>query len=86
MLGSEVSTYPGVVMDLTYSGTTGVVAREDSLELRNTIVIGGLDTTKPGVVKVGSVVLITVARGNDTTVHTSGVAVPTSALVRVDVS
>lgn len=66
----------GVNHDVDVGGTAGVVAREDGLELSNTIIVGQLDTTQPGVVDVGLVGAVTVAAGNNTGVDTGRIAVP----------
>lgn len=55
---------------------TVVVAREDGFELRNTIGVGLLDTTKEGLVKVGCVVAVAVHIALHARVLTSGVAGP----------
>lgn len=66
----------GVDHDVDVGGTAGVVTGEDGLELSNTIIVGQLDTTQPGVVDVGLVGAVTVAAGNNTGVDTGRVAVP----------
>lgn len=52
------------------SSTASVMAREDSLELSNTIPVGLLQATKERVVQVGRVVGVTIAVGLDTGVNT----------------
>lgn len=62
--------------DVDMGSTSGVMAGEDGLETGNSILIGGLDATKPGVVDVGGISGVAVAAGDDTAIHTSGVASP----------
>lgn len=49
---------------------TSVMAREDSLELSDTIIVGLLQATKERVVQVGRVVGVTIAAGLNTGVNT----------------
>lgn len=67
----------GVVCEhVDVSGTAGVVAGEDGLELSDTVDIGLLDTAEEGCFEVGGIVTVSVAPSSDTTVDTGGVAVP----------
>jgi hypothetical protein len=66
----------GVGHDVDVGGSAGVVTGEDGLELGNTITVGLLDASEPGVVDVGLVRAITVAACDNTGVNTSGIAVP----------
>jgi hypothetical protein len=73
-----VAVLGGVLVDhqVDVGGTGGVVTGEGGLELSDTVGVGLLDTTEEGVVNVGLIGGVTVARGNDTGVDTGGVAVP----------
>ena len=51
-------------------GTAGVVAREDGLELDDTLLVAGLDTAQEGRVEVAGVGGVAVAAGLDTGVDT----------------
>ena len=52
------------------------MTREDGFELSDTFGISWLQTAEEGSVDVGGIGGITVSLGNDSTVYTSGVAVP----------
>lgn len=52
------------------SGTASVMAREDGLELGNTIPVGLLQASKECLVQVGRVIGVTIAAGLDTRVNT----------------
>jgi hypothetical protein len=56
--------------------TAGVVAGNDGLVLSDTVGVGLDDATEESVVEVVQVVGVTVARGRDARIDTSGVAVP----------
>lgn len=60
----------GVGEDVDVGSTTGVVTGEDGLELRNTILVGLLETTEEGRVEVGLVVRVSVSAGTNTGVDT----------------
>lgn len=64
-----------VCNDVNMSGTTGVVTREEGLELCDTIGVSWLQAAKEGVVQISGVGRVAVAITNDTTVYTSGVCV-----------
>lgn len=57
-------------------GTAGVVTGEGCVKLHNPALVGLVDTTEEGIVKVGSVRAVTIAAGRDARVDTGGVAVP----------
>ena len=50
--------------------TTGVVTREDGLELRNTILVALLETTEESLVEVALVVSVAISAGDNTRVDT----------------
>lgn len=50
--------------------TTGVVSREDRLELDNALAVAGLDSAQEGCVQVCGVVGVAVSAGLDAGVHT----------------
>ena len=50
--------------------TTGVVTREDGLELRNTVLVALLETTEESLVEVALVVRVAVSTGDNTGVDT----------------
>jgi hypothetical protein len=52
------------------------MAGEECLKLSNTVFIGFLNTTTKGLVDVGQIVTVSVARVVHTTIDTGGVAVP----------
>lgn len=56
--------------------TASVVSGHDSVEGQNTVVVTELDATEGSVVQAVGVVGVAIATGLDTTVDTSGVAVP----------
>jgi hypothetical protein len=64
------------LLTVDVDGTPGVVARDDSIEGENTVVITVLDATQGSVVLVLRVVGVSVAAGADATVDASRVAVP----------
>jgi hypothetical protein len=74
VIGQEGSV--GVSHDMDVSRSAGVMAREDGLELRNTITVCLLDSAKPGLVDVGLVGAVAITICDDTGVNTGGVAVP----------
>ena len=55
---------------MNVSRTTGVVAREDGGELRNTLGVGLLDTAEESRVQVGGVGRVTIARRGNARVDT----------------
>lgn len=82
---SDVTAGDGVVLqlgstdvgnDVDVGGSAAVVTGEHGLELSDTLGIGLLDTTEEGLVEVGVVIAVTIARVLDTGVNTGGVAVP----------
>lgn len=62
--------------DVDMVGARGVVTREESLELCDSFIIGGLETSEEGGVDVSSISGISISSGDNTTVNTSGVAGP----------
>ena len=56
--------------------SANVMTGEECLKLSNTIFIGLLDTTTKGLIDVGQVVRVSVARVIHTSIDTSSVAVP----------
>ena len=56
--------------------SANVMTGEECLKLSNTIFIGLLDTTTKGLIDVGQVVRVSVARVINTSIDTSSVAVP----------
>ena len=50
--------------------TTSVVAREDGLELRNTVLVALLETTEESLVEVAFIVRVAVSTGDNTGVDT----------------
>ena len=57
----------GVVSeDVNVRSTTGVVTRDDRLELSNTVDVGLLDATEKGSVEVGGIIRVAVTRCCDT--------------------
>lgn len=61
--------------DVDVRGAAGVVAREDGGELRDAVVLGGLEAAEEGGVEVGGVGDVAVAGGDDAGVDAGGVAV-----------
>lgn len=57
-------------------GTSSVVARENGLELSDTVCIGLLNTAEESRLEVGSIVTVSVAPSSDATVNTGRVTVP----------
>jgi hypothetical protein len=68
----------GVCMgqDVDVGGAAEVVAREESLELGNAVLVGRLDAASPGLVDVVDVVDVAVAGVDDTRVDAGRVGVP----------
>jgi hypothetical protein len=66
----------GVNQQVDVSGAGGVVAREDGLELDNTVGVSLLDTAEESLVDVGLIGGVAVAGSDDTGVNTGRVAVP----------
>lgn len=66
----------GMSEKVNVGSAAGVVAWEEGLKLRNTILVGLLDTTAKGVVDVSLVVDVSVTLVVHTSIDTSGVAVP----------
>ena len=62
--------------DVDMGGAAGVVAREQGIELDDTVLVGLGDAAEEGLVDVGRIVGVAIAAGNDTRVNTSRVAVP----------
>lgn len=67
----------GVVVEegVNVRGTAGVVASEDGVELSDTLLVGGLESTQPGLVQDAGVGRVAVAVVGGAGVDTGGVAV-----------
>jgi hypothetical protein len=68
VIGKHVSA--GVDQNVGVGSARGIVPWEEQLDLNDALVIGGLDSSEPGVVEITRIVRIAVTVANSATVNT----------------